>query len=324
MDPSSHSSLYSLNDALLLTDTGQQHTVSSHSGPAFNIHVLEQLQTAMNRENDRSSELEKELASCKKRLRDLEAQLQAKDDRLIKGDDLHHTHLRTVKDKLLQCLRLMNPRAAAEAAAASSSTFTPAPGDVDSLGAAAAAAASTPTRIIFEHRCDECNFRSKSDVSLILHKMNHSIVEQQFVLSTTAFTTRNSNTKAIYNCPADTHTDEKPLSCPYCEYSFTHQEYLNEHTRTKHSKANLNKNLTIRPDAQLGPLIKESWANDIIANAAQAINQGKVVNNPLNPVATTIITPSISEHYSLFLFNPKIANNQNIGQSWASFCYSLN
>ncbi len=202
MDPSSHSSLYSLNDALLLTDTGQQHTVSSHSGPAFNIHVLEQLQTAMNRENDRSSELEKELASCKKRLRDLEAQLQAKDDRLIKGDDLHHTHLRTVKDKLLQCLRLMNPRAAAEAAAASSSTFTPAPGDVDSLGAAAAAAASTPTRIIFEHRCDECNFRSKSDVSLILHKMNHSIVEQQFVLSTTAFTTRNSNTKAIYNCPA--------------------------------------------------------------------------------------------------------------------------
>lgn len=197
MDPSSHSSLYTLNDALL-TDTGQQSTVTSHSGPAFNIHVLEQLQTAMNRENDRSSDLEKELASCKKRLRDLEAQLQAKDERLAKGDDLHHTHLRTVKDKLLQCLGLMNPKAAAEAAAASSSTtFTQ--GDAESLGTAGP---STPAKVVFEHRCDECNFRSKSDVSLILHKMNHSIVEQQFVLSTSAFTTRNSNTKAIYHCPA--------------------------------------------------------------------------------------------------------------------------
>ena len=59
-----------------------------------------------------------------------------------------------------------------------------------------------PPRLEFDHHCDECSFHSKSDVSLILHKMNHSIVDQQYVLSATSFTTRNSNSKNIYNCPA--------------------------------------------------------------------------------------------------------------------------
>lgn len=199
----SHSSLYALNDALLATDTGHQ---SSGTGRAFNIHVMEHLQSAIHRENDRSSDLEKELASCRKHLRDLEAQLQNKNEHISKGNALHQTHLRTVKDKLLQCLRLMNPSAAAAAVASSTTILpssTPLPGNGDSVEASiATVAVATPSKVVFEHRCDECNFRSKSVVSLILHKMNHSIVEQQYLLSSTAFTTRNSNSKAIYNCPA--------------------------------------------------------------------------------------------------------------------------
>lgn len=183
----SHSSLYALNDQ------------SSGTGRAFNIHVMEHLQSAIHRENDRTSDLEKELASCKKRLRDLEAQLQNKNDHISKGDALHQTHLRTVKDKLLQCLRLMNPSAAAAAVAPSTTLL---PGNGDLVETAIVAPRATSSKVVFEHRCDECNFRSKSVVSLILHKINHSIVEQQYLLSSTAFTTRNSNSKAIYNCPA--------------------------------------------------------------------------------------------------------------------------
>lgn len=115
-------------------------------------------------------------------------------------------------------------------------------------------------------------------------------------------------TNSIYFCCSDTHTNEKPITCPHCEYSFTTVEYLNEHTRTKHAKANPIKSLTTRPDAQACS-IKEGWTSNILANVAQAINQGKMVNNPLNPIVTTIITPSISmsifytfSHSSLHLF----------------------
>lgn len=133
---------------------------------------------------------------------------------------------------------------------------------------------------------------------------------------------------------SDNHTNEKPIICPHCEYSFTTTEYLNEHTRTKHAKVNANssKNLTIRPDAQVGSIIKEGWANNILANVAQAINQGKMVNNPLNPVVTTIITPSISmslsicfhtqNHYTYLLI--RITYHKIIRQSWSTFSYSLN
>lgn len=36
--------------------------------------------------------------------------------------------------------------------------------------------------------------------------------------------------------PSENHTNEKPLVCPFCELSFTHKDYIDEHIREKHAK----------------------------------------------------------------------------------------
>lgn len=101
------------------------------------------------------------------------------------------------------------------------------------------------------HTCDECNFETKSEVSVILHKLNHKVTSQALLLPTNSFTTRSTNSKSEYICPCcdegvkltrhevyrhiyEVHTNEKPIKCPYCEFSFTHQDFLNEHKNEKH------------------------------------------------------------------------------------------
>ena len=93
--------------------------------------------------------------------------------------------------------------------------------------------------------------------------------------------------------------------------------------RTKHAKQqSQSKSMSLRPDAQLNPLLKESWTNNLLANAtgggansngpSQNSNNGQAKNGSgggsaassasansgsfsANPIVTTIITPSISK-----------------------------
>jgi hypothetical protein len=62
-----------------------------------------------------------------------------------------------------------------------------------------------------EHTCDSCQFRTKSQVSLLLHKVNHGLTQKHLQLPTTIFTTKNNNNSFLYRCPA-------------CEGKFTRHE----------------------------------------------------------------------------------------------------
>lgn len=171
----SHTNL--LHDGIFV-DQSQPSATASFSSLA----VIDHLQSALRHEQERRAEMEKELAVYKKRVHELETVMATKDERLTRGSELHQAQLQSIRARVRQSLKY--------ATATKSQSFLKSEGSVK------------PKQIEFDHRCDECTFHSKSDVSLILHKINHSLVEQQHVLSATSFTTRNQNSKNIYTCPA--------------------------------------------------------------------------------------------------------------------------
>ena len=50
--------------------------------------------------------------------------------------------------------------------------------------------------------CDVCQFKTRSEVSLFLHRINHSLTQKHLQLPTTIFTTKNHNSSFLYKCPA--------------------------------------------------------------------------------------------------------------------------
>ncbi|KAI2806688.1 hypothetical protein BLOT_008645 [Blomia tropicalis] len=229
------------------------------------ITVMEHLQSSLKIEHQRRLEVEKELANLKKRVIELEKQIAAKDERLNHSTEMHGAHLRSIKCRIQRSLATATNICGLEFENVDEHD------DIDEQGI---------KKIEFDHHCDDCSFHSKSDVSLILHKMNHSIVEQQYVLSST-----------------DTHTNEKPLPCQHCEYSFTHRSYLEDHIRTKHGKLQLSSKMSnqIRVDSNGNPLAKDvPWNTTSMANATTA--KSKQLNNvKSNSIQSqiTIKTPSI-------------------------------
>lgn len=187
--------------------------------------VVQQLQQQLHEEQQNRIQLEQELQSIREKNNELETKLRAQQSLTNASKSQHEIQLKRLKQELIKSD----------------------PTEQGSNRKRTVTKISEPT-----HTCDECPFDTKSEVSIILHKMNHGIGQKQFVLSTTCFTTRNTNSKNTYSCPAcddaprltrhevyrhiyEVHTNEKPQKCPNCEYSFTHSDYLGEHQREKHA-----------------------------------------------------------------------------------------
>lgn len=109
-----------------------------------------------------------------------------------------------------------------------------------------------------EFNCIDCSHVMKSEVSMVLHMINHCIDEQEFHLSTTVFTLEEFTDSMIdsvrksvsYVCPRcglsfncvdiyyhlyKYHTKEKPLICTSCNIYCTHLDYLRAHHQESHS-----------------------------------------------------------------------------------------
>ena len=173
--------IYSLaNQSLGVTNNTEQ----TGGGFCSNLaSVIEHLQFSLRQEQERRLELEKEVSSLRKKSADLERLLLEKNDIVVKTTNLQEVQFTTIKQRLLRTLKNVTSN-----------------GWLDT-------GTSAFKKIEFLHQCDQCQYRTRSEVSLILHKMNHCINEQQYYLSTHYFTTRNSNSKSIYECPAcDTGT----------------------------------------------------------------------------------------------------------------------
>ncbi|CAG2180998.1 unnamed protein product, partial [Oppiella nova] len=229
--------------------------------------VVQQLQQQLHEEQQQRVQLEQELQTFRDKNSELETKLRAQQNLTTQSKGQHEIQLKRLKQELTK-------------------------GDQTEQGSArkrTITKISEPT-----HTCDECPFDTKSEVSIILHKMNHGITQKQFVLSTTCFTTRNTNSKNTYACPAcddaprltrhevyrhiyETHTNEKPQKCPNCEYSFTHSDYLSEHQREKHADemmASANKKAkvtTITPTTNRSAVVVVSSNGAMTTETASAV-----------------------------------------------------
>ncbi|CAG2164607.1 unnamed protein product [Oppiella nova] len=109
-----------------------------------------------------------------------------------------------------------------------------------------------------EFICSDCSSHLKSEVSLLLHLINHCIGEQEFRLQTTAFkldefseSMVDSIRKSIsYCCPRcvlsfdcleiyyhiyKCHTKEQPIVCSECHTYFTHLGQWTQHNQSDHN-----------------------------------------------------------------------------------------
>lgn len=141
--------------------------------------IIQQLQQQIAQEQQQRLQLEQELQVEREKNVELENKLRQQQELLIQAKQQHEGQLKRLKHELLK-------------------------GDPFEGGSRKRTATKIqePT-----HTCDECPFDTKSEVSIILHKMNHGISQKQFILSTQSFTTRNTNSKNTYTCPA---CDEAP------------------------------------------------------------------------------------------------------------------
>ncbi|XP_054164448.1 zinc finger protein 23-like [Oppia nitens] len=109
-----------------------------------------------------------------------------------------------------------------------------------------------------EFNCPDCSNTFKSEVSMILHIVNHCIEEQEFRLETTVFRldefsdsmidsirksvvyccprcVRTFNSLDIYYHLYKCHTKERPIICIDCSKYFTHLDYWTEHNHLVHN-----------------------------------------------------------------------------------------
>ena len=137
--------------------------------------VVQQLQQQLQDEQQNRVRLEQELQTIRDKNTELETKLRAQQNLTNQSKTQHEIQLKRLKQELLKADPVEQGNARKR--------------HIQKI--------SEPS-----HTCDECPFDTKSEVSIILHKMNHGIAQKQFVLSTTCFTTRNTNSKNTYSCPA--------------------------------------------------------------------------------------------------------------------------
>ena len=105
------------------------------------------------------------------------------------------------------------------------------------------------------HICNDCQFETKSQISLFVHKINHKLpssTPKHLHLPTRMWSTKpDPSISFTYKCPAcndsfmfsrheiyphiyQFHSNEQPHKCPICLLYFTHNDYLVEHKFDKH------------------------------------------------------------------------------------------
>lgn len=111
-----------------------------------------------------------------------------------------------------------------------------------------------------EFSCKNCSYRTKSEVSLIVHNTNHQVNQRYLHLPTTVFSVQPSTHEAgsgassqayLYPCSEcsgkfshielmlhiyKNHTGESPFHCDECDLFFMHYEFLDDHQRSTHQK----------------------------------------------------------------------------------------
>jgi hypothetical protein len=181
--------------------------------------------------------------------------------------------------------------------------------------------------------CIDCQSSMKSEVSLILHLINHSVEEQDFYLSTNFFKLDDFDNSIIdsvrrsvsYVCPRCTlsfncvdiykhiymnHTKEKPLICSSCKIYCTHLDYLRAHHQNAHD----------------GIVQTISYAN--ITTNNQTLNFKPQITKPFNNNTSNVFKPLNSYDISLTKrlepYNPSVNSSSSDANHKSSISSSDN
>ncbi|OTF73032.1 hypothetical protein BLA29_000832, partial [Euroglyphus maynei] len=292
-------------------NTDQQlHLHSQNQSTTINsVALIEHLQQLLQQEQARRIETEKELNCLKQKYMELQREINETKALQKNSLSMQCNHLESIKKRLINTLNMA----------------------IDSndhhqshklLGTN-----QSQYQIEYIHECDECQFKTKSNVSLILHKMNHQITDQHYILSTTSFTTRNSNSKSIYKCSAcdtdqltrhqvyrhiyDLHTAEKPLSCPYCEFTFTHNDYLKQHIPIKHGKTSFTSLSSLSKSPHNNGLIHHNNSNSLSGSN----NSCQLLTTTITEVDPSSSSPTYELQSSNRSRNKRQSTSKNVSQT---------
>lgn len=161
--------------------------------------LIAKLQVKLDEEHVKQLTLEKENHTLKIRVQELEKELEDAKTKLIKGVDVHEFSFRAIRNQLAATIDCLSSTSSPKQLKNKNNKKPKRKHIVENEQGAST---SGITRLVFIHKCDECDvFSTKSDASMILHKINHAIVEEQDRFQVDSFTTRKPNTKDIYKCP---------------------------------------------------------------------------------------------------------------------------
>jgi hypothetical protein len=164
---------------------------SSYVSPQNNetIIQLRSLQEQLSSLQQQRDSLQKELNGEKQKVMQISQQLQAQQQLSLQMQQQYEAQMRTLQFELS---KYKTPQTSHEALLQAQSAqnlmqFSP---------------ISKMVKLNGEQVCDTCQFRTKSEVSLLLHKVNHGLTQKHLQLPTTIFTTKNNNSSFLYKCPA--------------------------------------------------------------------------------------------------------------------------
>ena len=152
---------------------------------------LRSLQDQLNSLQQQRDQLQKELSSEKQKVMQMSQQLSAQQQLSLQMQQQYEQQMRALQFELS---KYKSPQTSAEAFVQVQSAHQP---------TIQFSTANRVIRVNGEHVCDSCQFRTKSEVSLLLHKVNHGLTQKNLQLPTTIFTTKNNmNQSFLYRCPA--------------------------------------------------------------------------------------------------------------------------
>ncbi|CAG2111512.1 unnamed protein product [Medioppia subpectinata] len=160
------------------------------------LRSLQSLQEQLNSLQQQRDQLQKELNNEKQKVMQISQQLSAQQQLSLQMQQQYDQQLRALQFELS---KYKTPQTSHEAI-------------VQTTHQSLFPTVNKSVRVSDEHNvCDTCQFRSKSQVSLLLHQVNHGLTQKHLQLPTTIFTTKNNNNSFLYRCPQ-------------CEGKFTRHE----------------------------------------------------------------------------------------------------
>ena len=152
---------------------------------------LRSLQDQLNSLQQQRDQLQKELNSEKQKVMQMSQQLSAQQQISLQMQQQYEQQMRALQFELSKYKTPQTSHEALIQAQSAQQSVIPFSGTGKAV------------RVNGEHVCEGCQFRTKSEVSLLLHKVNHGLTQKNLQLPTTIFTTKNNtNHSFLYRCPA--------------------------------------------------------------------------------------------------------------------------